>query len=177
MGEQKEKKWYAIKVHSGFEKPVLASINQAKESLGLSDRIFEVILPIEKQVRLKDGKRIEKEGRIYPGSILVNMILDDQTWYAISNIEHVSGFFGSRSHAESIPDFEIDKIKMNMNKISAHQGVKIRKGTHVKIISGPFEGKDGVIKEFDAEKDQVKVLINFLGTSNIKLDLCQIREI
>ena len=105
--EEKQPKWYVVKVHSGFEQVVRMSIMQTIESLGLEDKIFEVVIPTEKQVRIKGGRRTEKEERIYPGYILVYMIINDETWYAINNIEYSSGFLGSRTHAESLSQEEV----------------------------------------------------------------------
>lgn len=178
MEAQTEKKWYVIKVHSGFENPVVASINQAKESLGLDNKIFDVIIPLEKQIRLKDGKRIEKNERMFPGSILVSMILDDTTWYAINNIEHVSGFLGSRSQAESLTEEEVDDIKKRMDSDIVRHEVDIKPGTSVKIIEGPFESQNGVVQQVDAEKGQATVVVSMLGRKiAIDLELFQIREI
>ena len=136
--EEKQPKWYVVKVHSGFEQVVRMSIIQTIESLGLEDKIFEVVIPTEKQVRIKGGRRTEKEERIYPGYILVYMIIDDQTWYAINNIEYSSGFLGSRTHAESLSQEEVDIIKERMRGDTVRHETDLKVGDAVKIIDGPF---------------------------------------
>ena len=171
-------KWYVVKVHSGFERAVKFSIEQAARSLNLEDRIFEVLIPIEKQVRIKGGKRVEKEERIFPGYILVLMVIDDDTWYAINNIEHVSGFLGSRSYAESISDEEVESIRQRIQGSSSRPQVDFTIGDIVRITEGPFADTDGKINEIDSMKGQVVVLVPMFGRETpVKLDLFQIRSV
>ncbi len=176
--QHKEPAWYVVKVHSGFEQPVKSSIEQTIEALDLQDRIFDIIIPIEKRVRIKGGKRIEKDERIYPGYILVHMVIDDQTWYAINNIEYVSGFLGSRSHAESLSQEEVDTIKERMRGDVVQHQTEYSVGDVVKIIEGPFADLDGKISEIDPNRGQATVLIPMFGRETpIKLDIFQIRSI
>ena len=180
MGERQENAaaWYVVRVHTGFEQPVKFGIEQAIQALHLEDRIFEVIIPTEKQVRIKGNKRVEKEERIYPGYILVNMVIDDQTWYAINNIEHVSGFLGSRSHAESLSQEEVDAIRERMHSDTVQHQMDYKVGDSVKITEGPFADLDGKIGEIDANKGQITVLIPMFGRETpIKLDIFQVRSV
>ena len=182
MNEEKKEKegaaWYVVKVHSGFEQVVKMSIMQTIESLGLEDKIFEIIIPTEKQVRLKGGKRTEKEERIYPGYILVHMVIDDQTWYAINNIEYSSGFLGSRTHAESLSEEEVEVIKERMRGDMVRHETDLKVGDAVKIIDGPFSDLDGKVNEVDIDKGQAIVLIPMFGRETpVKLDLFQIRSV
>ena len=170
--------WYVVRVHTGFEQPVKFGIEQAVQALHLEEKIFEVIIPTEKQVRIKGGRRVEKEERIYPGYILVNMVIDDQTWYAINNIEHVSGFLGSRSHAESLSQDEVDLIKERMHGSAVQHQMDYKIGDSVKITEGPFADLDGKIGEIDANKGQITVLIPMFGRETpIKLDIFQVRSV
>lgn len=176
--EENKAKWYVVKVHSGFEKAVVFSINQAKKTLSLEDKILDIIIPVEKQIRIKFGKRQEKENRIFPGFILVNMIMNDQTWYAINNIEHVSGFLGSRSYAESLSESEVQEIKDRMSENIVKHDVDIKVGRSVKVIEGPFSDLSGKVEELDLEKGQATVLVRMFGRDTpVKLDLFQIRTI
>lgn len=176
--EEKQPKWYVVKVHSGFEQVVKMSIMQTIESLGLEDKIFEVVIPTEKQVRIKGGRRTEKEERIYPGYILVYMVIDDQTWYAINNIEYSSGFLGSRTHAESLSKEEVDVIKERMRGDTVRHETDLKVGDAVKIIDGPFSDLDGKVSEVDVDKGQATVLIPMFGRETpVKLDLFQIRSV
>ena len=176
--EEKKAAWYVVKVHSGFEQVVKMSIMQTIESLGLQDKIFEIIIPTEKQLRIKGGRRTEKEERIYPGYILVHMIIDDQTWYAINNIEYSSGFLGSRTHAESLSQEEVDAIKERMSGGSVRHETDLKVGDSVKIVDGPFSELDGKIGEVDIDKGQAVVLIPMFGRETpVKLDLFQIRSV
>ena len=176
--EKKELAWYVVKAHSGFEKAVKDSIFQAAESLSLQDDIKEVIIPTEKQVRIKSGKRQEKEERIYPGYILVRMVLNDQAWYAINNVEHVSGFLGSRSHAESLSEEEVTAIKARMRGDSVHHESDIKVGDAVRIAEGPFSDLDGKVGDIDVDKGQATVLIPMFGRETpVKIDLFQLRSV
>ena len=178
MEEGIKPEWYVVKVHSGFEQHVSASISQAIDSLKLKDKILEVLIPVEKQVRIKGGKRVEKEEKIYPGCILVHMVLNDQTWYAINNIEHVSCFLGSRSRAETLSQEEVDSIKNRMKSENVKTNPDFKVGSTVKIIEGPFANLDGKIGEVDMDKGQAVVLIPMFGRETpVKLDLFQIRSI
>ena len=176
--EEEKVAWYVVKVHSGFEQVVKMSILQAVESLGLEDKIFEIIIPTEKQVRIKGGKRTEKEERIYPGYVLVHMIINDQTWYAINNIEYSSGFLGSRTHAESLSQEEVDTIRERMKGDTVRHDADLKVGDAVKIIDGPFSDLDGKIGEMDIDKGQVVVLIPMFGRETpVKLDIFQVRSV
>ena len=176
--EEKQAKWYVVKVHSGFEQVVKMSVMQTIESLGLEDKIFEVVIPTEKQVRIKGGKRTEKEERMYPGYILVHMIINDQTWYAINNIEYSSGFLGSRAHAESLSQKEVDAIKERMHGDTVKHDTDLKVEDVVKIIDGPFSDLSGKISEVDIDKGQATVLIPMFGRETpVKLDLFQIRSV
>ena len=176
--EENKAKWYVVKVHSGFEQVVKMSIIQTIESLGLEEKIFEVLIPTEKRVRIKGGRRTGKEERIYPGYILIHMIIDDQTWYAINNIEYSSGFLGSRTHAESLSQEEVDTIKERMRGDMVRHETDLKVGDVVKIIDGPFSDLDGKVSEVDVDKGQAIVLIPMFGRETpVKLDLFQIRGV
>lgn len=179
MDEQQEQaRWYVVKVHSGFEQVVKNGIEQAIQSLGVGDRIFEVIIPTEKQVRVKGGKRTEKEERIYPGYIIVHMIIDDQTWYAVNNIEHVTGFLGSRSYAESLAQEEVDSIKKQMSGDVVHHKTDLEVGSMVRIVDGPFADLDGRVGEVHEDKGQVTVYVSMFGRETpVKIDMFQIRSL
>ena len=171
-------KWYVVKVHSAFDKAVKDKILQRVQSLNLQDYIFEVFIPIEKQVRIRNGKRTEKEERIYPGYILIHMIMNDQVVYALNNIEHVSGFLGSRTSAESISQEEVDEIKKRMENSATQKEIEFQLGDTVRVVDGPFEEFEGKISEIDANKGQVLVLIPMFGRDTpVKLDLFQIRGV
>ena len=177
-GNKKEPVWYVVKVHSGFEEAVKSGISQVVELMNLQEKIREILIPTEKQVHIKGGKRQEKQERIYPGYILVHMIMEEQTWYAINNIEHVSGFLGSRSHAESLSQEEVDAIKERMRSDRVRHETDLKIGDSIKIIDGPFADLDGKIGEVDIDKGQVVVLIPMFGRETpVKLDLFQVRSV
>ena len=177
MIENQEKKWYGVKVHTGFENHVSDAIKQAVQSRKLTDQIFKVLVPVEKEVRIKNGKRVEKEVKVFPGHILVQMILSDQTLYAINNIDYVSGFLGSRSKPEPLADEEVEEI---YNRIRSTDSVTpkldIKVGSPVRITEGPFENLDGRVSEVDSERSEVTVLVPMFGRDTpVKLDVFQIK--
>lgn len=176
--EVKKEEWYAIRVHSGFEQVVSRSIAQVVESLNLKDKIFDVIVPVEKRIKIRGGKKVEKEEKLFPGFVLVKIVLDNQTWYVINNIEHVTGFVGSRTQAESLSEEEVKTIFERMKADSVKHDIEFNVGDFVKVTDGPFSDLDGKVSELDANKGQVTVLIPMFGRETpIKLDLYQIRRI
>lgn len=178
MEEEKEAKWYAVKVHTVFDNVVKAAILQLRESLSLEDKILEVLIPVEKQVRIKNGKRQEKEERLFPGHILVHMVMCDETWNGINNIERVSGFLGPQGSAEPIPAEEIEGIKKRMESGAVQHDIEFRVGDVVRIVDGPFKRIEGRISEIDSGKRQVLVLVPMFGRDTpIRLDIFQIRNI
>ncbi len=171
--------WYAVRVHMGFEEQVCRTIQQTIDSLGLKDTIFQVIVPTEKQVKIKGGKRREHRERIFPGFILINMFLEDKARQAVCGIEHVTGFAGSRSHAEPLSHEEIETIFGRMSESSVtYNKSDIEMGDTVKITDGPFADLDGQVSELDPERGQITVLIPMFGRETpVRLDLVQVRRI
>ena len=170
--------WYAVRVHSGFEMHVSKALNQAIDSLGLKDKILEILVPTEKKVRLKGGKRVEFEERIYPGFVLINMIVDKETWAVVHNTEHVTGFAGSRTQAEPLSQEEMDNIRSRMNSDVVKHEMDVAVGMIIRIIDGPFKGQEGRVSEIDTKNGQAVVEIGMFGqqasTMRLKLDLFQI---
>ncbi len=170
--------WYAIRVHSGFEFAVQKIISQAVESLELKDRIFDVVVPVEKRIKVKSGKRTEKEEKIYPGFVLINMIVDNQTWYVVNNTEHVTGFVGSRTQAEPLSNEEVESIFNRMTPTTVTHEVDFEIGDTVKITEGPFINIDGKIDKIDTERGQVIVLVQIFGRDTpVSLDLFHIKRV
>ena len=174
-----DKRWYAVKVHSGFEAPVVNAINQATSVSSVAGKIGEIFIPIEKQVYLKNGKRVEKEVKVFPGHILVHMVLDEDTQSAINNIEYVSGFLGSRTQPEPLPDEQIVtmKQKLESNQSTAPKA-EVEVGAPVRITEGPFENLDGRVSEVDPARGEVTVLVSMFGRDTpVKLELFQIKQL
>ena len=171
-------KWYAIQTYSGYEKTAVQNLKNVVESLGLQDKIFEILVPLEKIVRIKAGKRIEKMEYIYPGYLLINMIVDDESWYAVRNTERVSGVVGSGTDPVPLSENEIKIIFDRMENDKTIKETDLVVGETVKIVEGPFATLDGKVVAVDINKGKVNLLISMFGQDTpVELDFMQIRKI
>ena len=173
-----DKQWYAIHTYSGYENAVCRNLNQRIEFLGLEDKIFEVLVPTEKKIRIKAGKKVEVEEFIYPGYVLVNMIVDDESWYAVRNTERVTGFVGAGVHPVALTESEVEQIFSRINSEQKIHDIDFDVGSFVKIIDGPFSDLEGKVGELDKEKGKVKVYVSMFGKETpVELDFIQVRQI
>lgn len=175
---QEGRNWYAIHTYAGYENAVTRNLKQRIESLGMGDKIFDVVIPTEKQIKVKGGKRVEVEERVYPGYILVDMIVDDDSWYLVRNTPRVTGFVGAGVYPVPLSQKEIDDLFSRMNKDIASHAVDFEVNDSVKIIDGPFKDLEGKVNEVDTERGKVKVLVSMFGRETpVELDFIQIQKI
>ena len=147
------------------------------ESMGMQDKIFQVVVPTEEEVELKDGQRRTIERRVFPGYILVEMILDEDSWYVVRNTPGVTGFVGSGNKPTALRQEEVDKILKRMEAQVPIIKVSFKVGQWVCIVEGPFEDFMGTVDEIDLERARVKVLVNFFGRETpIELDFLQVER-
>ena len=173
-----EKKWYVIHTYSGYEDAVCKSLKQRVESLGMEDKIFDVIVPKEKKIKIKNGKKTVVEEKIYPGYVLVNMIVTDDSWYIVRNTPNVTGFVGVGTTPVPISDKEIELLKKRMGGKEPRYKVGVKVGDLVRITDGPFKDFEGKVSEVDQEKGKVKVLVNMFGRDTpLELDSLQIKKL
>lgn len=173
-----ERNWYVIHTYSGYEDAVAKSLKQRVESLGIEDKIFNVLVPKEKKIKIKNGKRRVIEEKIYPGYVLVEMVVTDDSWYIVRNTPNVTGFVGVGTTPVPISSDEIDNLKKRMGVETPHYKIEVKAGDSVKITDGPFKDFDGKVSEIDEERGKVKVLINMFGRDTpVDLDSLQIRKI
>jgi transcriptional antiterminator NusG len=174
----KEKNWYVIHTYSGYEDAVSKSLKQRIESLGMEDKIFNVIVPKEKKIKIKNGKRKVIEEKIYPGYVLVEMIVTDDSWYVVRNTPNVTGFVGAGTTPIPVSKEEIDNLKKRMGVETPQYQIEVKVGDTVKIIDGPFKDFDGKVFEIDQERGRIKVLINMFGRDTpVELDSLQIKKL
>jgi len=174
----KERGWYVIHTYSGYEESVAKSLRQRIESLGMEDKIFNVIVPKEKKIKIKNGKRKVVEEKIYPGYVLVEMIVTDDSWYIVRNTPNVTGFVGAGTTPIPVSKEEIENLKKRMEIKEPEYKIEVRFGDLVKITDGPFKDFDGKVSEIDEERGKVKVLINIFGRDTpVELDLLQIKKL
>jgi transcription termination/antitermination protein NusG len=175
---QQEKNWYVIHTYSGYEDAVAKALKQRAESLGMEDKIFNVIVPKEKKIKIKEGKRRLTEEKIYPGYVLVEMIVTDDSWYVVRNTPNVTGFVGAGTTPVPVSSQEIEILKKKMGVDVPQYKIDIEVGEAVKITDGPFKDFDGKVSEIDQERGKVRVLINMFGRDTpVELDSLQIKKI
>ncbi|MEI6660155.1 MAG: transcription termination/antitermination protein NusG [bacterium] len=175
-----ERNWYAIHTYAGYENAVMRNLKQRIDSLGMNDKIFAVIVPVEKKIKIKAGKRVEVEEKIYPGYVLVDMIVDDNSWYVVRNTPRVTGFVGAGVNPVPINKSEVDEIFSRMdssNKGNKHH-MDVEMGEIVRIADGPFKELEGKVADVDRERGKVKVLVSMFGRETpVELDFLQIKKI
>ena len=170
--------WYAISTYSGYEDKVADSIRQRLNSIELADKIFDAIVPKEKQIEIKNGKRKVVDKKIFQGYVLVEMCLSDETWYIIRNTPGVTGFIGTGTQPTPVSEAEIAKIKKRMGVEDPKYSMKYEVGEVVSISDGPFKGFDGTIAEIDQQKGKLKVMVSMFGRQTpVELDALQVKQL
>ncbi len=176
--DETSKRWYAIHTYSGYEEKVAESIKQRIESLDMGDKIFDVLVPKEKMIEIKNGKRRIAEKKIFQGYVLVNMKLSEDAWYTVRNTPGVTGFVGSGSDPTPVEMSEIEKIKKRMGLEQPKHKIDFKIGDVVNIIDGPFKSFDGSISDIDPQKGKLKVLVNMFGRETpVELDSLQVKKV
>ena len=175
---QQERNWYVIHTYSGYEEAVSRNLKQRIESMGMEDKIFNVIVPKEKKIKIKEGKRETIEEKVYPGYVLVEMIVTDDSWYVVRNTPRVTGFIGAGTMPIPVSGEEIDRIQKRMGDKEPEYKIYVKIGDLVKIIDGPFKEFDGKVSSIDEEKGKIKVLVNMFGRDTpVELDSLQIKKV
>ncbi len=169
--------WYVIHTYSGYEDNVARNMKQRIDSMDMQDHIFDVLVPKEKKIKIKAGKRVTVEERIYPGYVLVDMIVTDASWYVVRNTPNVTGFIGLGTTPTPIDSKEIEMLKKRMGVDEPKYKIDVRAGDMVKIVDGPFKNFEGKIEGVDEAKGKVKVLVSIFGRDTpVELDFLQVRK-
>ena len=172
------RQWYAIHTYSGYEEKVADSIRQRINAVDMADKIFDVMVPKEKQIEIKNGKRKVVEKKIFQGYALVEMKLTDETWYIVRNTPGVTGFVGTSTQPTPVSDQEISKIKKRMGVEDPKHQIDFSEGEVASITDGPFKGFDGSISEIDTVKGKVKVMVSMFGRdTSVELDALQVKKV
>ncbi len=173
-----ERHWYAIHTYSGYENAVTRNLKQRIDSLGMHDKIFNVVVPTEKKIRVKGGKRVIEEERIYPGYVLVEMVVDDESWYVVRNTPRVTGFVGSGTQPVPLTEEEYNALMKQMSTDTVKHKMDLTPGDIVSIVDGPFKELEGKIGEVDEKSGKVKVLVSMFGRETpVELDFLQIKKV
>lgn len=171
--------WYAIHTYSGYENAVARNLKQRIDTLGMQNKIFDVIVPVEKKVKIKGGKKTETEEKIYPGYVLVDMLVDDDSWYVVRNTPRVTGFVGAGVNPVPVAEEEINYIFSRM-KTSERDiaNLDLEVGESILVVDGPFKDHEGKIAEIDKERGKIRVLVSMFGRETpVELDFLQIKKI
>ncbi len=173
-----ERNWYAIHTYAGYESAVARNLKQRIESLDMSDKIFSVIVPTEKKIKVKDGKRQMVEEKIYPGYVLVEMVVNDASWYVVRNTPRVTGFVGSGVTPVPLDKKEVDTLFERMDAKEVQHKIDLIIGESVQIVDGPFKDLEGKIMEIDENRGKVKILVSLFGRETpVELDFLQVKKI
>jgi transcriptional antiterminator NusG len=178
--ESGKKEWYAIHTYAGYEEAVARYLKQRIETLSMEDKIFDVVVPTEKKIRIKNGKRQEIEEKIYPGYVLVQMILTEETWYVVRNTPRVTGFVGPDNTTPTPLSAEevAALLKKNDDEGQERFSIEFAIGDLVRVVDGPFKDYDGKIAEIDEEKGRVKVMVPVFGRDTaVEIDSLQIKKL
>lgn len=169
--------WYVIHTYSGYEDAVARSLKQRVDSLEMSDKIFNILVPKEKKIKIKHGKRAVVEEKIYPGYVFVEMIVTDDSWYVVRNTPMVTGFIGAGTTPRPVQDEEIKEILKKTGEEEPKYKIEFAVGDLVRIIDGPFKDKEGKVDEIDQARGRVKVSVSLFGRDTpVDLDFLQVKK-
>lgn len=173
-----EKLWYVVHCYSGYENKVRHAIEQRIETMGMRDKIFDVIVPTEEEIEVKDGKRRTVERRVFPGYILVEMKMDEDSWYVVRNTPGVTGFVGMGNDPTPLRPEEVKQIMDRMSDEAPKVKVTFKVGQKVRIVDGPFNDFIGTVAAIDPDKSKVRVMVNFFGRDTpVELDFLEVEKV
>jgi transcriptional antiterminator NusG len=169
--------WYVVHCYSGYENKVRHNLEQRIETMGMKDKIFDVVVPTEEEIEVKDGKRRTVERRVFPGYILVNLALSEESWYVVRNTPGVTGFVGMGNNPTPLRPEEVAQIIKRMEADAPRIKVTFKSGERVRIVDGPFNDFRGTVSEIDMERAKVRVMVNFFGRETpVELDFLQVEK-
>ncbi len=174
----KEKHWYVLHTYSGYEENVVENLKQRIESMDMEDKIFNILIPKEKKIKIKNGKRKTIEEKIFPGYVLIEMIVTDDSWYVVRNTPNVTGFVGSGTIPTPINLEDMKNLQKRMGVEEPSYKIDVVKGDSVRITDGPFKNIEGKVIKIDETKGKIKILISMFNRETpVELDFLQIKKI
>ena len=178
LESEKETSWYAIHTYSGYEDAVARNLRRRVGSMDMEDKIFDVIVPKKEVTKVKRGNRVEEEELIYPGYVLVQMEVTEDSWYVVRNTPRVTGFVGSGSHPDPLDESEVEELFAQMEADTSEHEIDVSEGDPVRIIDGPFDEQEGTVDAVDPDRGKVKVLVSMFGRETpVELDFLQIEPL
>lgn len=175
--DELERNWYVVHCYSGYEYKVTHAIEQRIETMNMQDKIFDVLVPTEEEIEIKDGKRRTVEKRVFPGYILVQMILTEDSWYVVRNTPGVTGFVGMGNDPTPLRPDEVKQIMDRMSSETPSVNVNFKIGEKVRIIDGPFNDFIGEVSAIDLDKQKVRVMVSFFGRETpVEVDFIEVEK-
>ncbi|MFW0837907.1 MAG: transcription termination/antitermination protein NusG [Candidatus Komeilibacteria bacterium] len=175
---QQGKRWYVLHTYSGYEENVAKNLRQRIESMDMEDKIFDVLIPTETKIKIKNGKRKTVREKIFPGYVLVSMIVNDDSWYVVRNTPNVTGFVGTGTTPTPISEKEVQELQRRMGVEEPKYKIDVTAGSPVKIVDGPFKDYEGKVDEVDEARGKIKVFVSMFGRETpVELDFLQIKKV
>ena len=172
-----DRAWYVVHCYSGYENKVRYNLEQRIETMGMKDKIFDVVIPTQEEIEVREGKRRSIERHVFPGYVLVNMILSEESWYVVRNTPGVTGFVGMGNDPTPLRPEEVSQILRRMEAEAPHVKVTFKSGERVRVIDGPFNDFRGTVSEIDMDRAKVTVMVNFFGRETpVELDFLQVEK-
>jgi transcriptional antiterminator NusG len=169
--------WYVIHCYSGYENKVRHNLEQRIETMGMKDKVFDVVVPTQEEIEVRDGKRRTVERHIFPGYVLVNMVLTEESWFVVRNTPGVTGFVGMGQLPTPLRPDEVSQIIKRMEADSPTVKVSFKVGERVRIVDGPFNDFRGIVSEIDMDRNKVRVMVSFFGRDTpVELDFLQVEK-
>jgi transcriptional antiterminator NusG len=169
--------WYVVHSYSGYENKVKKNLEQRIDSMNMQDKIFQVVVPTEEEIEIREGHRRKTKKRVFPGYVLVQMLMDEESWYAVRNTPGVTGFVGSGTRPTPLRPEEADKIFKRMEMEAPKIKVGFREGQTVRIVDGPFADFVGTVEDLNLDRGKVRVMVSFFGRETpVELDLLQVQK-
>lgn len=173
-----DRQWYAVHTYSGYEDAVARNLKQRIESFGMQNNIFDVVVPTEKKIKIKNGRKTEVKEKTFPGYVLVDMIATDEAWSVVRNTPQVTGFVGTANQAVPLSPDEVEKILKRTAGEQVRHAIDLAEGDAVAIIDGPFKDLEGKVGEIDEERGKVKVLVPMFGRETpVELEADQVQRL
>jgi transcriptional antiterminator NusG len=175
---QEGRRWYVLHTYSGYEENVMRNLKQRIESLDMEDKIFDIMVPTETKIKIKNGKRTTLREKIFPGYVLVNMVVNDDSWYVVRNTPNVTGFVGSGTTPTPVSEEEIKELQRRMGIEEPNYTLDVVIGDSVRIVDGPFKNFEGKVGEIDESRGKIKVLVSMFGRETpVELDFLQVKKV
>lgn len=172
------RRWYVIHTYSGYEEAVVEALTQRMSTMDMEEKIFNILVPKEKKIKIKNGARKVIEEKIFPGYVLVEMIVTDDSWYVVRNTPNVTGFIGTGNTPTPIPQEQVDDLMKRVGVSEPEFKIDVTKGSLVAITDGPFKGQQGKVEDVDESRGKIRVMVSMFGRETpLELDFLQVKKV